>query len=40
MKLHEVSVKLTKSQILKILHDEPLTIKHEHIGHGKHYQNY
>jgi hypothetical protein len=36
MKMHEVIIKLTKSQILKILNDEAFDVKHEHIGHGKH----
>jgi len=36
MKLHEVSIKLTKGQIVKILHDQPLDVKHSHIGHGRH----
>jgi hypothetical protein len=36
MKLHEVSVKLTKGQILKILNDEPLEVTHKHLGHGTH----
>jgi hypothetical protein len=36
MKMHEVTIKLTKSQILKILNDQPFDVKHEHIGHGKH----
>jgi hypothetical protein len=36
MKLHEVTIKLTKSQILKIYHDEPFLIKHQHVGHGRH----
>jgi hypothetical protein len=36
IKLHELNIKLTKSQILKILNDEPFEITHEHIGHGRH----
>ena len=31
-----VKLKLTKSQILKIINDEPITVTHKHLGHGNH----
>lgn len=36
MKLHELNIKLTKGQILKILNDEPFEVMHKHLGHGRH----
>ena len=36
MKTHEVTFKLTKNQIIKIINDEPFTLYHKHMGHGRH----
>jgi hypothetical protein len=33
---HSFDIKLTKSQLLKIIHDAPITVSHKHLGHGRH----